>query len=68
MAVRVTVDAELCMGSGYCIRDLPELFRQAPDETSFVPDDAAPLPPELEAAARDAAARCPADAIEVIDD
>lgn len=68
MTTRVSVDPDLCMGSGYCIRDVPAVFAEEPDGTSAVRADAASVTPELEEPVRAAALTCPAGAIEVDED
>ncbi len=62
--MRVTIDPELCTGHGRCYSLAPEVFE---------PDDrglgrvvvTAELPPELDKAARLAAANCPESAVKV---
>jgi ferredoxin len=64
---RISIDPDLCMGTAFCSRIAPQLFRL--DETeliSFVLQEE--VPPELEDAAREAANACPASAIEVSDE
>lgn len=68
MTTRVSVDPDLCMASGYCIRDLPAVFAEEPDGTSVVREDAANLKPDLAEPAHQAALACPAGAIEVTED
>lgn len=68
MTTRVSVDPDLCMASGYCIRDLPAVFAEEPDGTSVVREDATDLTPDLADAAHRAALACPAGAIEVNED
>lgn len=67
MAKRVTVNLDLCVGAGYCVRDLPEVFCEAPDGTSFVRDEVATLSAELEGPAAEAQTICPSGAIEIVD-
>ena len=59
-AVRVTVDPELCMGSGTCMAVAPTLFEMGDDGT------ARRLQPLVErnATADEAVSRCPTGAIE----
>ena len=59
-AVRVTVDAESCVGSGTCIAVAPALFDMGDDGTAI------PLQPFAERSAKldEAASRCPTGAIE----
>lgn len=64
--MRVTVDHDLCVGAGQCVRAAPEVFEQRdPDGKSVVLQ---PAPdPQYQAAVREAAARmCPARAISVV--
>ncbi|TDZ46759.1 Ferredoxin-2 [Mycobacteroides franklinii] len=62
----VTVDQDLCMGSGYCVVQQPDLFGADADGTA-VPLLTATLS-EAQAQGAAAAARiCPAGAIEVHD-
>ena len=60
-AVRVTVDPELCMGSGTCMAVAPALFDMGDDGT------AKPLQSVVERSAKldEAVSRCPTGAIEV---
>lgn len=58
------LDQDLCMGSGYCVREYPQLFSMGDDgiaelQSSGSDDD------EIIAVARDAASICPASAIDV---
>jgi ferredoxin len=62
--MRVSIDTDACMGTGFCGRIAPQLFRL--DETTLVSSVLqAGVPPELEGAAREAEAACPAAAIVV---
>ena len=60
--MKITVDLELCQGHGQCEDAAPEVFRVSDDGFAelLVPDvtDAG-----LETKVRDAASRCPTDAI-----
>ncbi|HEY3502840.1 MAG TPA: ferredoxin [Actinocatenispora sp.] len=62
--MKVTVDETVCCGAGQCVLTAPDLFDQR-DEDGIVllrnPDPA----PDRQAAAREAAAMCPASAITV---
>lgn len=60
----VTVDQDLCMGSGYCIAQHPELFDADPDGTARA-WGAGALRADQAAEAAAAAHVCPASAIEV---
>ncbi|MBV8179579.1 MAG: ferredoxin [Mycobacterium sp.] len=58
-AVQVTVDPELCMGSGTCMAVAPALFDMGGDGTAI------PLRPLVEQSAKldEAVSRCPTSAI-----
>jgi ferredoxin len=58
--VRVTVDQEICIGCPFCESICIELFR-VDGGLAFVLRD--PVPPELEACAREAAEACPVGCI-----
>ena len=64
---RITVDPELCMASGYCLRELPEILVEEPDGLAAV-KDAATVSPELEAVAAKAVRNCPSGALELHQD
>lgn len=61
-AVRVAVDAEVCMGSGTCMAIAPELFDMGDDGTAY------PLSPVVERSVKvdEAMSRCPTGAIEAV--
>ncbi|HEX5466497.1 MAG TPA: ferredoxin [Candidatus Limnocylindrales bacterium] len=63
----VTVDPELCMGSGDCVRTAPGAFRLDDERNVSIPQlegvTAAPLERLVEAARQ-----CPTNAIRVVDD
>lgn len=62
MAITVTVDDNVCISSGRCVADLPDVFRFDEDEIAEVkPDAALPGIDELVALAR----LCPSSAIQV---
>ncbi|MFV8309037.1 ferredoxin [Mycobacteroides chelonae] len=63
--LRVIVDQDLCMGSGYCVAQHPELFSADADGTA-VPRAAGVLNEDQVANADEAANLCPASAIEVV--
>ena len=58
---KVRVDEEKCIGAGQCVLRAPRIFDQR-DDGIVILLDATP-PPELHAAARQAADLCPAEAI-----
>jgi ferredoxin len=65
MASEVTIDADLCIGSGDCVRLLPDAFRIDEDLGVAVPlAPAANTPVER---LRQAALGCPTNAIAVVD-
>jgi ferredoxin len=59
--MRVTINAEYCVGSGVCEMTCPEVFEVC--DIAHVKMD--PVSPEYEEAVREAAAGCPTEAIEV---
>jgi ferredoxin len=65
MDVTVTVDHELCQGHGQCQESAPELFEVRDDGFAYVlrPVDSPPLLEKV----RDAASRCPVEAVLVRD-
>jgi ferredoxin len=61
MGLEVSIDRDLCMGSGNCVYEAPGVFDLDEDQISFVVDaDAAP-----EGTVVDAARKCPTRAISV---
>jgi ferredoxin len=60
-SLRVSVDPKSCVGSGYCQRIAPEIFRI--DESNLAHVLQPEVPPELEELAREAEDTCPANAI-----
>ncbi|GEB48853.1 MULTISPECIES: ferredoxin [Streptomyces] len=62
--MRVTVDPDKCCGAGQCVLVAPEVFDQRDEDGIVVLLDAAP-PADRHEAVREAAAICPAAAIEV---
>lgn len=64
MAYRITVDPDVCISSGKCVADAPQLFRFDDDEIAQVIPGAEVPSNEL---ALDIARNCPAGAIKVFD-
>ncbi|MFJ3712623.1 ferredoxin [Streptomyces sp. NBC_01387] len=62
--MRITIDEEKCCGAGQCVLVAPEVFDQRDEDGVVILLDAEP-PAEQHAATREAAAVCPAAAIEV---
>jgi len=60
--MKVTVDQDVCIGSGNCEATCPEVF-EVVDGKSRVKKN--PVPPELESKAQDAVDGCPSGAISV---
>ncbi|MFG2494525.1 ferredoxin [Streptomyces caniferus] len=63
--MKVIVDEDKCVGAGQCVLAAAEVFDQREDDGVVVLLDAAP-PHALHSSVEDAAARCPALAIEVL--
>lgn len=63
--MKVIIDEDKCVGAGQCVLAADEVFDQREDDGIVVLLDAAP-PDGLHASVEDAAARCPALAIEVL--
>jgi len=64
--MKVRVDPDKCQGHTLCAMAAPELFTlsEFDGHSTAIADD---VPPELESAARDAAATCPEQAIVISD-
>ncbi|WP_326950787.1 ferredoxin [Amycolatopsis sp. NBC_00348] len=62
--MNITVDEEKCCGAGQCVLAAPDVFDQRDEDGIVILLDATP-PPEQHAAVREAAAVCPAVAIDV---
>ena len=60
--MRAIVDQETCIGCGLCAETCPEVFEMPDDKAQAKVD---PVPPEAEAACRDAADQCPSSAIKI---
>ncbi|GAB2955222.1 ferredoxin [Nonomuraea fastidiosa] len=65
--MKVTVDRDKCCGAGQCVLLAPDVFDQGEDDGIVLLLDAEP-PESLHAAVREAAAVCPAGAIDVSED
>jgi ferredoxin len=65
--MRVTVDAELCCGSGQCVLAVPEVFDQREEDGTVLLLDAGP-PAATHEEVRVAASLCPSGAITVHED
>jgi ferredoxin len=55
--MKVTVDHELCSGDGICVELCPEVFEMDDEDKAKVLVDV--VPPEHEAAVREASETCP---------
>ena len=60
-AMKVRVDADVCVGSGSCVSLCPEVFEMSDDGVAVA--KTAEVPAEHEAACRDAAESCPVEAV-----
>ncbi|MFC4944218.1 ferredoxin [Pseudonocardia sp. GCM10023141] len=65
--MRVEVDTSRCVGAGLCVGSAPEVFDQRDSDGMVVLLVATP-PAERDAAVREAAFVCPAEAISVVDE
>ena len=61
--MKVYVDPEICNGCGPCVDICPEAFELNEEGTAAVKVD--DVPPEVEAACRETADSCPAEAISI---
>jgi ferredoxin len=61
----VTIDRELCIGSGNCVRLAPDAFDQDAEAFSYPLADA--FPEELRPLLVKVASECPVRAIEIVD-
>lgn len=64
MTMRITVNRELCVGSGNCVANVPEVFDQD-DEEGLVWLQITEPPEELHELVEVAAQMCPVGAIDV---
>lgn len=70
--MQVSVDPDLCQGSGWCIRTAPTVFAERPDGIAAVrhrdriTDGPVSVPPESIDQVLDASAVCPAGAINTL--
>jgi ferredoxin len=60
---RLKIDLDLCIGSGSCVYEAPDVFTLGEDGMPIGPDQVPEVTPELEAAIR----ICPTKAISVVD-
>jgi len=63
LSMRAIVDADECTGCRQCEETCPEVFELGDSDVAVVKVD--PIPPEAEAACREAADVCPVDAITI---
>lgn len=63
--MKVEIDLELCQGHGQCTESAPEIFEVRDDGFAYLMVDV--IPTSHEANVRDAASRCPTDAIRITD-
>lgn len=61
--MRVEIDLDLCQGHGQCAEAAPKVFEVRDDGFAYLLVDA--IPADQEANVRDAADRCPTDAITI---
>ena len=59
--MKVTVDSDICVGTGSCVSLCPEVFELGDAGVAIV--KVAEVPPESEAACREAIDACPVEAI-----
>ena len=64
--MKITVDLGLCQGHGVCESEAPDVFRVSKDNVVEVIDTSPP--PELRAAAKEAAKHCPTQAISILEE
>ena len=58
--MKVRIDDDLCTGCGLCTDSVPDMFKMGDDIAQVVKPD---VPANLEAAVKEAADDCPAEAI-----
>jgi ferredoxin len=63
--VKAEIDLELCQGHGQCQEAAPSVFEVRDDGYAYLLADTIPV--NAEAGVRDAASRCPTDAIRITD-
>ncbi|GIH17778.1 ferredoxin [Rugosimonospora africana] len=63
--MNVDIDRELCQGHGQCGESAPKIFEVRDDGLAYLLVDA--IPADQEPNVRDAASRCPVDAIRLTD-
>lgn len=59
--MRVTVDADACIGCGICTETCPDVFKVTDDDKAVAEPEE--VPAELEEVCREAAEECPVEAI-----
>ncbi|MGW5861139.1 ferredoxin [Streptomyces sp. NPDC055239] len=64
--MKLTIDEDKCCGAGQCVLIAPEVFDQRDEDGIVILLDPTP-PQEQHTTAREAAAVCPAAAIDIID-
>ena len=67
VGVRVVVEPELCCAAGQCVLAVPAVFDQRDEDAVVVLLDPTP-PAELWTKVRDAAVRCPAQCIHLVEE
>jgi ferredoxin len=60
--MRVKVDEDLCVGTGNCVQDCPEVFELEGGISKVIAD---PVPGDVEDKARQAVEDCPMEAITI---
>ena len=63
--MKIVVDRDLCEGNARCVKIAPAVFQTSDDDTLIILDERPP--PELHKAVRLAAARCPRQALSIVE-
>ena len=63
--MKAVVKSDLCIGDAICSDTCPEVFEMRDDGLAYVIAD--PIPADAEASAKEAAAACPTEAIEIVE-